>query len=304
MIMNDPMSCEKDVLEDVKERTGLSFRRLGGIDSQDIHTASLVLPVLAEWVTRTSEPVIRQTIYSTFHTPWARPYFDSLLTWWRNESDELAREILIQAISSILPCEHAQNVWKLAKQLPRSSFHYLLLSKIANCPTTKLDAAHALMDDLRAGAVPSKDYGFIAKVKDPAIQSWFADQQDSSDPSLRRIARRLSAKLYSGSSLPTYAERSPDRQREVFSTEVGLEDIIKTLIRLERDFGVKSMSSDGIQQFLETADINRWARIRISLGNLPGALWLRLEDEDVVELVLISEGAEEKKGNAKHFPIV
>ena len=136
---------EKIILADIQDRTGLSFRKLGGIDTRDAYIAMAVLPILAEWVAKVDDRSHRCGIYHRFHTPHASPYVEQLISWWTNESDELSLSFLTQNLALVVECADAQRVWKLCQVLPPRPCHYMLLSKLARCSAVAPEAKDALV---------------------------------------------------------------------------------------------------------------------------------------------------------------
>src|SRR5450631_3295121 len=92
-------SIERQILDDIENRTGLVFKRMGGIDTRDKAIADVVLPVLADWPDKLDDVPHRRGIYSHFNTPHAYPYMGRIISWWVTERDARALGFLTQALA-------------------------------------------------------------------------------------------------------------------------------------------------------------------------------------------------------------
>src|ERR1700693_3873398 len=99
--MQDQLLVKGIILDDVEEKTGLTFKKLAGIDTRDKSIAATVLPVLAGWVEKLDDRAYRHAIYALFHTPHAYPYLAKLILWWTTEKDDLALSSLTQDLARI-----------------------------------------------------------------------------------------------------------------------------------------------------------------------------------------------------------
>ncbi len=284
---------EKSILSDIETRTGLAFRRVQAIPTQDERTASLILPILKNWVGVLKEANYRHTIYYVFGTPFAAPYMDDLIAWWQTETDELASGCLTHVIALVAQPQHAERLWKLCQELPPRPFHYLLLAKLATFASVQDEVKNTLVEALYARAFEPGDLEAIARVDDPRIREWFATQVEASHPVIRSIARRV---VERGKRLPRgmmYADRAPDRLQELFSTEVDCEEASSLLTDLSKRLGLRIPAAIRKAGFLDRLELDRWAVVSIlnESGGVAG-LWFRLEDADIVEIVVAPEEIE------------
>lgn len=278
---------ENEILRDIRDKTGLTFRKLGGIDTRDKMIADAVLPVLARWVERLSDVPHRRGIYSRFNTPHAYPHLEEIIGWWTKEPDAIAAGFLTVSLASLIKRGGAERIWKLCQELPPHQFHFMLLSKLANCAAVERQVKDALVDALHTNTLRAGDLSYIAEVKDTRIRRWFAGQVLNADPNIRAVARRVVAR---GRALPKgvrYAESGPARSVELFSTEANLEDVKPLVKKIAGQFNLRLPAVVNSGMFLSAAEMNRWlvAELYTTDENLV-SLWFRLEDVDAVEIVL------------------
>jgi hypothetical protein len=289
--MQSTSFLESLVLKDVQEKTGLTFRKLGGIPTRDRSIAEAILPVLASWVEKLDDRAHRHAIYACFHTPHAYPYLDKLISWWTTEKDDLALSSLTQDLALLVKCGDADHVWSLCQKLPQRPFHYLLLSKLAPCDAVGRQVKDALVRELNTAALRSGDLSYIAQVEDPRIRQWFEGQINAPDPNVRAVAKRVVSRGKPWPEGLAYAQRAPERSQELFSTEADLEDINKLIQKIASDFELRIPSAIKAGAFLASAEVDRWIRVtHIAAKDGEGtSLWFRLEDINTVEVVLLRE---------------
>ena len=286
---------EATILEDVKLRSGLEFKLLAGIPTRgNMAVANVVLPILADWPAKlTDHDNYRGAIYHLFLTPHAYPFLDHLLSWWTSEPHHLNLGLLTQTLVLIMRCSDSERIWKLCKELPRRQFHYMLLSKLATCAEVERDVKDALIQGLQTEKLEAGNLSYIAQVNDPRIRRWFEGQLDSPDPNIRLVAKRVVAKSKKWPKGVEYAGHPPDRSEEMFSTEVGLEDLRQLFAQLAKGFGLKVPVAIKTGMFLASAELNRWIIVHASnAAGHPADLWFRLEDIDTVEVVLSPQAGE------------
>ncbi len=243
--MFEATPIEAIILEDVKQKTGLVFRRLGGIPTLEKAVADAVLPILTEWPSKlTDRDNYRGGVYHRFLTPHAYPFLDQIVSWWTSEQQEINLGLLTQTLALIVRCSDAERIWKLCGELPRRQFHYMLLSKLATCPEVGHEVKDALIVGLETEKLEAGNLSYIAQVNDPRIRRWFEGQVDSPDPNIRLVAKRVAAKSKKWPKGAEYAGQPPDRSEEIFSTEVGLEDLRHLFARLAKGIRPQSPRSD------------------------------------------------------------
>lgn len=294
MLMSDIDSVEGKILNEVEHETGHRFPFLDAIDSRDPRIASAVLPVLRNWVWLLDQPNLRNAIYARFHTPFASPYLSDLIEWWQKETDDLGLSLVTQCIVLVAKPADAARLWKLCQELPRRPLHYMLLAKLATFPATECEVKEALVKALQEdSSLTVADLEFISKVNDPRIRQWFEGQVDSVNRHIRVIAQRVVAR---GKKLPKEVEAvvaaEPDRRQELFSTEVDVEEAGALLRNLAKEFGLKVPAAVRRLSFLASLNVDQWVRARVTSSSQDVlSLWFRLEDSDVVEVVLVKENS-------------
>lgn len=285
--MDKGLALAKEILTDIKARTGLSFAVLGGgIPTRDKEVARAVLPVLVPWVDTVDVPNIRLGIYFCFRTPHAYPFIDKLIDWWEKETDFLCLNMLGVILSKVLKEREAERVWRSCRQDEHRRRDFMLLAKLATFPSVAAEVKEELVHSLDESQ-PIGNLEVISKVDDPRIREWFISRVHSTNTDLRNVARRVIAR---GKKLPREVQlpvAPPDRSAEIYSTEIDLEELGATLKQFERELGVRIPR--GLQSigFLASLEVDRWIMVPTrSNAEEPLEIWLRLEDIDTVEVVL------------------
>lgn len=282
---------EKSILDDIKNRTGLSFAQIGAISTRDKAVADLVLPVLKEWVPFVKEANIRGAIFHRFG-PHSDLFLNSLLAWWQMEEDQINASILTQAIVAAAKPINSVHIWRVAQHEAKKPFYFMLLAKLTAFPSVAAEVKDVLANALNEGAVPEYELTFVARVGDERIRRWFESQVESPDVKVRQVARRVVAK---GRKLPPSVMVStapPDRSAAIFSTEVDLVAVEKTMEKIAGQLDLKIPAALRTASFLSSVQVDQWVKGHIkAAGCEVFDLWLRLEDIDTVE-ILITRSAE------------
>lgn len=301
-LIDENLDLERRILADIEQRTGICYRRLGGLRA-DTGTAEIpaeVLPILLEWL-----PAARLTwgmhgvIYHCFATPHAQPYLELMLTWWREEVEAGAESITLQALAGSLRnhTTHAtaERIWRVLQRHPCRSDDLFALIRLAACPATKDEVCQELLTRLNT---PGKDYAaevkFIAAVNDVRIRAWYLAHVASPDPKVRAIAKRVAARQRRLPAGIDYAHTAPDRVQERFSTEVDVAEVPALLRELAARENLTLPAALRRLTFLQGADLDRWLVATLPEAQFHlGQLWFRLEDVDTVEVVLIEQNPSE-----------
>ena len=281
------LNPEQTVLRKINSRTGLKFTMLAQIDTGDQALAEAVLPVLQALPVRDMEDNIRNAIYGMFGTPHASPYVDTMIGWWQEETESLGSSLLTQALAESARPEHAERLWQLCQSLPRRPEHYMLVTRLAKFPATEHQVKDKIVEALASEELLVGDLEDIASVDDPRIRRWFSGQLDSPNRDIRNVAKRV---VERGRRLPRevrYASTPPERESELFSAEVDIEELVPILRQVIRDHSLKVPAAVRKADFLGRIDIDRWVVVPVLTKPSDTAyLWFRLEDVDVVEIVL------------------
>lgn len=288
----EPLQWEQVILDDIAHRTGLRFRRLGGIPTKDANVANLILPVLKEWPEKISNGNIRCAIYMVFGTKFAHEYFGDIVRWWKQETDHSILRWLTQVVGIVMRPSDGQLVLSLTRTLPTGGMECLLLSKLAAFPSVAEEAKLELVKRLQSPSVTLGNLNLISKVNDPRIHSWFASHVDSSNKDLRVIARRV---VDRGRKLPAglvLSNVGPDITGALVSTEIDLADLPKLLSKIEKQLAMKLSATIKKAQFLSALAVDQWVYARVNdKSDEVAQLWFRLEDIDVVEVALTKGAA-------------
>jgi hypothetical protein len=286
-----PTRAERAVLEEVRRRTGIDAPKLGWFATTDEGVAKAILPVLAEWLERSS-PSIRGAIYSLFAIPYARDWIDLLISYWPKSVEPVELSILVSALCATVQDAEARRILDLMLHNREKLEDFRLLAKLSEFPSTARSVRDYVVKALEEREFRAGDLLDISKVRDPRIAEQMGRREHSEDPAVRRVARRFAAR---SDRLPSGVRRmtsTPDRGSELFSTEVDMDDLGRLVQDLARKFGLRLSSSPlkNATDIILGAPLDTW--LAVSLKGQSGqmvTIWLRLEDVDTVEVVATAE---------------
>jgi hypothetical protein len=270
---------EQKLLDQIKNTTGLTFKRLGGIDTQQGAVASTVLPILAGLVNETKDLRLRTTIYMLFTTKHSGPSVRDIITWWRTEQDAIALSVLTMALAKAIDRQHAHEVWETAKGLPWRPNLYLLLASLTRFNGIA-DEVKELIWVNRRNLGPG-DIVDVSRVKDERIRAWCREQKflrfGVSCPAGEAQALGFDIE---------HSPRLPDRSSEWHSTEIDLRDLERTTVDFFANANLDLPNVTGLIVKMIDLPTDRWFKVRFTDAR-PGwpTVWLRLEDVDTVEIV-------------------
>lgn len=273
---------ETRILEDIRTKTGRLFPQLASIPTKDRLIAAQVFPILRDWVYKTNRDLLREAIYACFHTTHARSYLRDLVGWWSVEQDDDASASLTQTIALLARSGDAQWIWTTYLTVGVKPFDYLLLSKLANLSSpVQTSVRDKLYEDLSSGLLAPADIRYISRVKDERIQEWL-----SAHSAIARAPAR--GKI---PSLPQGLRVSispPDRACELYSMEVDLRELPVSLEHLSSKLALELPAVFPQTGFLLDVPLNLWFTRKVSEAtNTSIDLWFRLEDVDIVEIVVV-----------------
>ena len=282
---------EKEILEDVRRRTGIAVSGLPWFDTKkDERVAKAVLPILAEWLEKPIEG-IRGTIYSLFASPYAKDWIDLIVANWLTCEDELSRSALVSALCIITQDRDAPRIFELMQRDVAKLEDFRLLAKLAEFPSVERQVRDYMVKVLEEREVGASDLEDASKVRDPRIAEQVRRREHSKVSTVRLVARRFAAR---SNRLPLGLYRvaePPSRDYELFSTEVDYEDLKRLLRDLASRFDLR-LSSSSIKKVCDVllgAPLDTWLATEVKDKNgRPGGIWLRLEDIDTVEVIVAS----------------
>lgn len=280
-------SVAQQIIADIRNKTGLSFLKIDGIDTSRSEVAAAVLPVLKEWVPFIEPVNIRHAVYGRFATRHAQPFMGSLLEWVKTESDRLALNDLVQAIALCAKPSDAERVWDVFHEIPRPDFYYAVMARLATFPSTAAAAKDEVVKALERSEPSVSDLQQIVGIDDPRIRRWFEAQTNATHPVIRTLARRVANR---GRRLPPGVEMvttPPDHGRELFSTEADLESVPALLRELSERYGLRIPAGIRSRGFFSRLEVDQWVRVGIRTKATDTVLlWFRLEDIDTVEILV------------------
>ena len=276
------------ILEDIRQKTGLALRHVQGADTAQGVIAEKVLPVLAEWVPHVMHRNIRAAIYNRFVTKFAAPFIQTMVNWAQHEPDLHGLDALYCALAVAAQAPNAESLWDASINLPKTDNYYLLLAKLASFPQISADVKDKVVQELEDPRLGFAALKALSEVDDPRVVKAFESRATTPDKGIQALVRRVvnrSKRLPSGLE---YIGSEPDRNGELFSTEVDLDQLEPTLKELARNFRLKIPSSVLKGHFLSQVALNRWVATAVNTsGNDQVHLAFRLEDVDTVEIVLL-----------------
>ncbi|MFN7172997.1 MAG: hypothetical protein ACK4P3_09480 [Fimbriimonadaceae bacterium] len=279
---------EAEILEDIKNRTGVNVPSISFLNRLDKVRAAVLLPIIKEWIARCEHFPLRTFLYRCFGTPHAREYLDDLLAW--HEIEPLGRSLseINQALALIVTDENAKKVWEAMKRRPPTPEHYVLLAKLAKLPSTEVEVREHLVKSLYENPrLETHDLRYLSSVDDRRITDWFETKIDSPNAELRILAKRIVARRKKQPPDLRESLSAPNRSKELFSTEVDIDDLKGLLPRLSMQFGLRLNSSITSGNFAYGASLDTWlVTVTLSERGEALALWFRLEDEQTIEIVL------------------
>jgi hypothetical protein len=168
----------------------------------------------------------------------------------------------------------------------------MILAKLATFPSVASEVRDTLANAVRDPTLTIGELQYIAQVDDSRIRAWFESQLESPNRPLRQLARRVVAR---GKKLPkgvSVAAHPPDRNRELFSAELDLEELPTFLRQLGKEMGLKIPAAVKKATFVGTLRPDQWVVVSaVTVKDAPANLWFRVEDVDTVELVLTDDAA-------------
>jgi hypothetical protein len=194
--------------------------------------------------------------------------------------------------------EQYEAVWRVLVTEGPTENDYGFLPKLAKCSAIRAEVIERILKDLASGQMNWWQLAQAAKVDDGRIRERILAKMDDPDAEIRRVARRLAAKQ---TALPKGFRRgasAPPREYELFSAEVDVAELGGVLKEIEATFGVAAPRGCKSGRFTERMEVDEWVWLRA--GRKEGGdaeLWFRLEDIDVVEVVLMPalERSEERE---------
>lgn len=296
--LSEILAEEQRVLRDIFRRTGLEFRRLGGIDRNDTEVMELVLPIAREWIPSASER-IRGALYMQFLTPVSVPYLEDILDWAETEKSPSSREILTQVLRLIASPTTASRIWEVFRTLDPTDSDPLLLAKLAGARSVSAEVVDRILRFLNSIAEridrgdlvrtfasgPLEEY---SRVRHPRIQQWFHKYLNSADAELRAMAKRSCRIKKVLPAIGRLVRGTPERARMVFSTEIDLHCLADLLLDVNRDLSAEFLIGVESDRVVENLVESKWLVCEVARSNKgPLELWLRLEDAGTIKVCVL-----------------
>ena len=287
---------EAQILNSIREETGYSFANLNHVDVREAEVSKKVLPVLVSWIERGGDSGCRSALYRAVGTAPAdirHTLLDSMIQWWQTETDVIARSILSELIQLTMRAKDGRKVWEMCRSSygPGISF---LLRRLANIPATREETLARISNDIRSGEFDPSDLDVYGEIHDSRLQMAIFAQISHPDQRIRAAAHRVRAKAHA---IPPWIRPSPgqpDRNSEIYSSEVDLRKLDRELDCLSKRFSFPRRTFGMKKKFLSAASPEQWFVGEVGhSATVPLQLWLRAEDFDTVELVLAKKSGGE-----------
>jgi hypothetical protein len=280
---------ENVILADIAQRTGHRFARLQGISVTSEAEAELILPIAAEWIDRVGLSHFRHALYSAFASQFGYQWFLQLLKWWTGETDPIAKSTLVTLILDLMRETDVPQIWKTMCVTDESyPFDCEVLSRMARTAQFGRLAKDAILRRLEDGRFIPGDLWSYAKLGDLRIQNWLIRNRNIEDPVARKVITKL---LQASEALPkwlTSAKVGPPRASVLYATEVDIEHLDRELRRLGKEFHFTPPKFGRNKGFTTAADHSSWymGLLKTKRADAPSSVWFRIEDLDVIEVVL------------------
>ena len=180
--------------------------------------------------------------------------------------------------------------WEAIRHRRNNPDWWRVVSFLAKRPTAPESLIDEIVDSLNAGALHPSEIEYMSRIRHRKIVEWFRERQDSKDPALAKLARKVAGKTPAPPEGVTLAGGEPSREGEVESCEIDVDKMPNILREYRKAWALQMPRWLSTQKALDFLPVDKWARVDLkSKVGGPYSLWLRLEDVDVVELVLTRE---------------
>lgn len=284
-IGENPSPEEQSILDQVYKETGVSARYLQSIAANEPEVVSKVLPILIEALDRIESEYTRISILTLFRSKAARVYVPRLLSSLSKAESQEYRLRVLETLADLVARENAALIWRSVRSYWQTSLWGLLAVRLARFSSVKGDVCEFVYQHL--DQLPKPELYSVARLPDPRIKEWFSDQLDSEDPLLASIAEKVLGRY---NKLPKALKQTPSGPGngvEITSIEFDLQDLPNTLREISRNHGIQLPAGIDDPHRYGGLAIDQWVAASVKVGDGSRAdLWLRKEDEDVVELWL------------------
>jgi hypothetical protein len=287
-------STESAMLEDIHHRTGLAYARAQNAVPRSIAEAKKLLSVLAEWIAKLGDIGERRALYSGFGTKLAHAWIGQMLSWWQHETDAPAKGHLTTIIASIMRDSDARQVWDvMCERDEQYPFDSAMLVRMAVIDDFSSLATQRAIDRLMSGRFTAGDLWQYSKLQDARIGEWLTNNRQHEDPTIQKVVRKIL--LAKPRDWPPWLKvrRTAPKATIIYSTEVDITKLGETLEELSRRVGFHLPGPVPDSFGFAHLRTNTWLR-SAELHRPPDSspeLWIRLEDFDTVEVVLVAGDA-------------
>jgi len=181
-------------------------------------------------------------------------------------------------------------VWKEFRSDPVGFYERQpeLLRRLANFRSVRPEVTGYVLALLQRGELSILELRNYGRIKDDRIRNWVSDQaSNATDREIRALCKQMSGPTPQKADWLTLRNgRPPDDGPAVFRTEVDLQTIDRDLRRLRKQHGVELPKYKKDFEFLRIADPSSWFAGTVHTPSGDVILWVRAEDEDVVEIAL------------------
>jgi len=248
-----------------------------------------LLPVLAKWVDHIEEPNWRGFVYQVVSMSGSpRSLFEDVVRWWRTETDKLNREHLTRMLAYMLRDSDADRIWELSKNETAGTMRSPIWVRLAKFPTVRGEVLDSVVKALRSDRFDFGELHDYVKLADPRVVEWFQQYANSEHPVLREFAKKAAGKIPPRPEWLRLSAEPPDRTSEVYSREAELSKLDSVLSGIGKKLGVAAPKLGKAKAFLSNVEETQW--FTGTFGNVENRLyqlWLRAEDVDVTEIVII-----------------
>lgn len=278
--MAESTAGEQRILAKISRRTRHEFSSLGWIPESKRSSIGDVLEVVREELdTGVDEDALRGGLYRCFGLPRARPFLPDILRWWRAETQEDCLDDICHVLRKLATESRARQIWETCQAAASSPGQCSLVVLLAKFPSVRDEVVTKILRDLDAGSLRPYEMRAVSRMRDARIRARLDLAAHSEHKDARRTNRRVAGKFIAATSAVDYA-------RELFSTQIGVADLDDLRDLALQATGLTVPAGLLSEKLLRTLPIDRWYHAASTESGLAAEVWIRLEDVDVLEVVL------------------
>lgn len=253
--------------------------------------ASWAIPLLLHWARETNHLGLRYTILKSLATRFTYPWIDELLRWLKSESDLVTQQLINERLIILIDDKSAYQIWLVIQTMPNCDGRAELVKKLYKMGPLRTEIAEWIVNLDRMGELDAsmrrvaEEIGVLQKTPKDA----WVNVLSSNRPA--KTAEVLD-KYDSSAENTSLSQMEPTiRIKEVWSGEIGLEDLPKTIEELEEKYNVEVHVGRDLARLLKRRrDVGVLVKVspRSEGASSNMSLHIALEDVDTATLRLMA----------------